>query len=149
MLSKHNKILQVVHEFYDTDLTLARIDQLADISLTYGINTTLSPLFVNHDNAEGAQQIMQRVTEHTAKDARVCTVQTRPIDISTLTLPVPSLLFVRLPKWYALMRFNTPEQIIAGLQDADTRATLVAEAQGMMSLWNHLLVLRRVQSGAG
>ena len=26
-----------------------------------------------------------------------------------------------LPKWYALMRFNTPEQIIAGLQDADTR----------------------------
>ena len=147
VLSEHNKILQVVHEFYDTDLTLARIDQLADISLSHGINTTLSPLFVNHDNAEGAQQIMRRVSEHTARGARVWPqVQTRPIDIS-FNFSVPSLLFIRLPKWYALMRFNTPEQIIAGLQDADTRATLVAEAQGMMPLWNGL-ILRQVQSEA-
>ena len=43
VLSKHNKILQVVHEFYDPDLTLARVDQLAEISLKHGINTTFSP----------------------------------------------------------------------------------------------------------
>ena len=47
VLAKQNKILQVVHEFYDTDLTLARVDQLAEISLKHSINTTLSPLFVD------------------------------------------------------------------------------------------------------
>ncbi len=145
VLSQHNKILQVVHEFYNTDLTLARIDQLADISLKHGINTTLSPLFVSHDNADDAQLIMARIVEQTQRGARVWPqVQTRPIDIS-FNFAVPSLLFIRLPKWYALMRFNTPEQIIAGLQNPETRDVLVAEAKGMMSLWDRL-VLRQVQS---
>ena len=147
VLSQHNKILQVVHEFFDNDLTLARIDQLADISLKHGINTTLSPLFVSHDNAESAQQIMARIVEQTDRGARVWPqVQTRPIDIS-FNFSVPSLLFIRLRKWYALTRFNTPEQIIAQLQHAETRAALVAEAQVMMSLWERL-VLRQVQSEA-
>jgi N-acyl-D-amino-acid deacylase len=147
VLSQHNKILQVVHEFFDNDLTLARIDQLADISLKHGINTTLSPLFVSHDNAESAQQIMARIVEQTERGARVWPqVQTRPIDIS-FNFSVPSLLFIRLRKWYALMRFNTPEQIIAQLQDSETRAALVAEAQVMMSLWERL-VLRQVQTQA-
>ena len=147
VLSQHNKILQVVHEFFDNDLTLARIDQLADISLKHGINTTLSPLFVSHDNAVSAQQIMARIVEQTDRGARVWPqVQTRPIDIS-FSFSVPSLLFIRLRKWYALMRFNTPEQIIAQLQHAETRAALVAEAQVMMSLWERL-VLRQVQSEA-
>ena len=147
VLSQHNKILQVVHEFFDNDLTLARIDQLADISLKHCINTTLSPLFVSHDNAVSAQQIMARIVEQTDRGARVWPqVQTRPIDIS-FNFSVPSLLFIRLRKWYALMRFNTPEQIIAQLQHAETRAALVAEAQVMMSLWERL-VLRQVQSEA-
>lgn len=145
VLAGHNKILQVVHEFYDTDLTLARVDQLAEISLKHGITTTLSPLFVNEDNAEGAKQIMQRVVDQTARGARVWPqVQTRPIDIS-FTFSVPSLLFIRLPSWYALMRFNTPDQIMLTLQKSEARAKLVAEAQGMMSLWKRL-VLRQVQT---
>ena len=145
VLSRHNKILQVVHEFYDTDLTMARIDQLADISLNHGINTTLSPLFVSHDTAEDAQKIMQHIAEHAARGARVWPqVQTRPIDIS-FNFSVPSLLFMRLPKWYALMRFNEPEQIIASLKNTQTRDALVTEAQSMMPLWNRL-VLRQVQT---
>ena len=147
VLSQHNKILQVVHEFYDTDLTLARVDQLAEISLQHGINTTLSPLFVDRNNAGGAQQIVARVAEQTARGARVWPqVQTRPIDIS-FNFSVPSLLFIRLPKWYALMRFNEPEQIMASLNDSSVRDALVAEAQGMMPLWNRL-VLRQVVSEA-
>jgi N-acyl-D-aspartate/D-glutamate deacylase len=147
VLAEHNKILQVVHEFYDTDLTLARVDQLAEISVKHGITTTLSPLFVNEDNAEGAKQIMQRVVDQTARGARVWPqVQTRPIDIS-FTFSVPSLLFIRLPSWYALMRFNTPDQIMLTLQNSEARAKLVAEAQGMMSLWKRL-VLRQVQTDA-
>jgi N-acyl-D-aspartate/D-glutamate deacylase len=147
VLSKHNKILQVVHEFYDTDLTLARVDQLAEISLQHGINTTLSPLFVDRNNADGAQQIVARVAEQTARGARVWPqVQTRPIDIS-FNFSVPSLLFIRLPKWYALMRFNEPEQIMTNLKDSGIRDALVAEAQSMMPLWNKL-VLRQVASEA-
>ena len=147
VLSKHNKILQVVHEFYDTDLTLARVDQLAEISLQHGINTTLSPLFVDRNNAEGAQQIVARVAEQAARGARVWPqVQTRPIDIS-FNFSVPSLLFIRLPKWYALMRFNEPEQIMTNLKDSGIRDALVAEAQSMMPLWNKL-VLRQVASEA-
>jgi N-acyl-D-aspartate/D-glutamate deacylase len=147
VLAEHNKILQVVHEFYDTDLTLARVDQLAEISVKHGITTTLSPLFINEDNAEGAKQIMQRVVDQTARGARVWPqVQTRPIDIS-FTFSVPSLLFIRLPSWYALMRFNTPDQIMLTLQNSEARAKLVAEAQGMMSLWKRL-VLRQVQTDA-
>ena len=147
VLAEHNKILQVVHEFYDTDLTLARVDQLAEISLKHGITTTLSPLFVSEDNAEGAKQIMQRVVEQTARGARVWPqVQTRPIDIS-FTFAVPSLLFIRLPGWYALMRFSTPEQIMATLQNTEARAKLVGEAQRMDSLWKRL-VLRQVQTDA-
>jgi N-acyl-D-aspartate/D-glutamate deacylase len=147
VLAEHNKILQVVHEFYDTDLTLARVDQLAEISVKHGVTTTLSPLFVNEDNAEGAKQIMQRVVDQTARGARVWPqVQTRPIDIS-FTFSVPSLLFIRLPSWYALMRFNTPDQIMLTLQNSEARAKLVAEAQGMMSLWKRL-VLRQVQTDA-
>ena len=147
VLSQHNKILQVVHEFYDTDLTLARVDQLAEISLQHGINTTLSPLFVDRNNAGGAPQIVARVAEQTARGARVWPqVQTRPIDIS-FNFSVPSLLFIRLPKWYALMRFNEPEQIMASLNDSSVRDALVAEAQGMMPLWNRL-VLRQVVSEA-
>ena len=147
VLAQHNKILQVVHEFYDTDLTLARVDQLAEISLKHGITTTLSPLFVSEDNAEGAKLIMQRIVEQTARGARVWPqVQTRPIDIS-FTFAVPSLLFIRLPGWYALMRFSTPEQIMATLQNTEARAKLVGEAQRMNSLWKRL-VLRQVQTDA-
>jgi N-acyl-D-amino-acid deacylase len=147
VLGQHQKILQVVHEFYDTDLTLARVDQLADLSLRHDITTTLSPLFLNADNAQGVKQIMARVDEQMARGARVWPqVQTRPIDIS-FCFEVPSLLFMRLPTWYALMRFSNKEQIIAALEDTERRAALVSEAQSMMPLWS-ALVLRRVESAA-
>jgi N-acyl-D-aspartate/D-glutamate deacylase len=45
------------------------------------------------------------------------------------------------------MRFNTPDQIMLTLQNSEARAKLVAEAQGMMSLWKRL-VLRQVQTDA-
>ena len=147
VLGQHQKILQVVHEFYDTDLTLARIDQLAELSLKHDITTTLSPLFLNADNAQGVAQIMTRIDEQMARGARVWPqVQTRPIDIS-FCFEVPSLLFMRLPTWYALMRFNDKEQIITAFEDPERRAALTIEAQSMMPLWS-ALVLRKVESAA-
>ena len=61
VLGETKKLLQVVHEFYDIDLTLARVDQLAELSLKHDITTTLSPLFLNADNADGVAAIMARV----------------------------------------------------------------------------------------
>ncbi len=147
VLSDYGRILQVVHEFFDTDLTLARIDQLAAFSLKHHITTTLSPLFVQADNVAGVDRIMARIKHHTAQGARVWPqVQTRPIDIS-FCFAVPSLLFIRLPTWYAVTRFGTTESIMAAFQDEAQREKLVAEAQAMMPLWE-MLILRQVKTEA-
>ena len=88
-------MLQIVPEFYDPDLTIARLDQLAELSLKYNIPTTFSPLFVNADNSNAVDRVMARVDEQFARGARVWPqVQTRPIDIS-FCFAVPSLLFIR------------------------------------------------------
>lgn len=147
VLAEYNRILQVVHEFYDNDLTIARIDQLADISRRHKITTTLSPLFVNNDNYDGVDRVMARIVEQNNTGARVWPqVQTRPIDIS-FCFAVPSLLFIRLRSWYAVMRFGTPESIMAAFNDPAQREQLYAEAKGMMGLWN-MLVLRQVNTEA-
>lgn len=145
VLGEYGRILQIVPEFYDTDLTIARIDQLAQLSLKYGITTTFSPLFVNSDNAGGIERTMKRVEEQFALGARVWPqVQTRPIDIS-FSFEVPSLLFIRLPGWYRILRFGSHADIIAAFKDEEKRAALVAEAAPMNGLWESL-VLRQVAS---
>jgi len=147
VLGQHNRILQAVHEFYDNDITVARIDQLADISRKHKITTTLSPLFVNNDNFAGVDQAIARVVEQNEAGARVWPqVQTRPIDIS-FTFSVPSLLFIRLRTWYAVMRFGAPETIMAAFRDEAQRKQLVAEASNMMGLWQRL-ILRQVKTEA-
>jgi N-acyl-D-amino-acid deacylase len=147
VLSEYGRMLQIVHEFYDTDLTIARIDQLAEISLKHTIPTTFSPLFVGLDNVEGVDRVMARVDEQFARGARVWPqVQTRPIDIS-FSFAVPSLLFIRLPGWYSIMRFGTPDEIIAAFSNPESRAKLVAEATPMAMLWAFLR-LRQVGSEA-
>ena len=67
-LSEYGRVLQIVPEFYDADLTIARVDQLAELSLKHGIPTTFSPLFVNGDNVAGVERVM----------ARVCLLYTSP-----------------------------------------------------------------------
>lgn len=147
VLGEYGRILQIVNEFYDVDLTLARIDQLADISLKHNITTTFSPLFVNNGEQAIVAKIMARVKEQVARGAKVWPqVQTRPIDIS-FSFAVPSLLFIRFPGWYGIMRFGTHEEIMNTFKDAEKRKALTAEAAAMGPLWD-MLVLRQVQSEA-
>ncbi len=61
VLGERDAVLQIVHEFYDTELTIARIEQLADLSLRHGITTTLSPLFHSDANDQGVNRIMGAV----------------------------------------------------------------------------------------
>ena len=147
VLSEHGRVLQIVHEFYDADLTVARVDQLADLSRKHGITTTLSPLFVNAEDNGAVDKVMKRVKEQMAAGARVWPqVQTRPIDIS-FCFEVPSLLFIRLPSWYAIMRFGSHDDIVAAFSDLERRPGLIAEAESMNPLWAEL-VLRQVQTEA-
>jgi N-acyl-D-aspartate/D-glutamate deacylase len=145
VLGEYGRVLQIVPEFYDPDLTIARLDQLAELSLKYGIPTTFSPLFVNADNTDAVDKVIRRVDEQFARGARVWPqVQTRPIDIS-FCFAVPSLLFIRLPSWYGVMRFGTHDQIVAAFRDEETRKKLVAEAAQQGELWP-LLRLRHVNT---
>lgn len=147
VLGDYGRMLQIVPEFYDADLTMARVDQLAELSLAHGIPTTFSPLFINRDNVDAVQRVMRRVELQFARGARVWPqVQTRPIDIS-FSFAVPSLLFIRLPKWYRIMRFGTHEQIVAAFRDPAQREALTADARSMDALWSQL-VLRQVRGTA-
>lgn len=147
VLGEYGRMLQIVHEFYDADVTVARVDELAHLSIKYGIPTTLSPLFVNADDSGAVDKVMARVREQIAAGARVWPqVQTRPIDIS-FCFEVPSLLFIRLPKWYAIMRFGSHDDIVNAFNDLDKRAELVQQAASMGNVWERL-VLRQVASDA-
>ncbi len=147
VLAEYGRLLQIVPEFYDPDLTIARVDQLAELSIRHGIPTTFSPLFLNNDNVSSVERVMKRVEEQFARGARVWPqVQTRPIDIS-FSFAVPSLLFFRFPTWYGIMRFGSHEEIVAAFSDMSRRDALLAEVKPLEMLWPHI-VLRQVRTEA-
>ena len=71
VLGEYGRMLQVVPEFYATDLTIARIDQLAELSLKYNIPTTFSPLF---DSAATPENVPARwrAWKSSSRAARAC-----------------------------------------------------------------------------
>ncbi len=126
VLGEYGRLLQVVPEFYATDITLARVDQLAELSLKYDITTTFSPLFDSRATPDNVPRVMARVEEQFARGARVWPqVQTRPIDIS-FSFEHPSLFFARFPTWYRVMRLPRAERIDA-LRNPATAEKLINE----------------------
>ena len=126
VLGEFGRMLQIVPEFYDTDITIARIDQLAELSLKHKIPTTLSPVFDNRQSPNNVPRTLARIEEQTARGARVWPqMQTRPIDIS-FSLLRPSLFFARLPSWVKILRLPVTERISA-LRDPATADKLVAD----------------------
>ena len=127
VLGEYGRMLQIVPEFYDVDITIARIDQLAELSLKHNIPTTLSPVFDNTSTPQNAPRTIARIEEQFARGARVWPqMQTRPIDIS-FSLLRPSLFFARLPTWMRTLRLPL-DQRIAALRDPATADRLVADA---------------------
>jgi N-acyl-D-amino-acid deacylase len=127
-LGEFGRMLQIVPEFYDTDITIARADQLAELSLKYQIPTSFSPLFDSGATPENVPRVMARVAEHAAAGARVWPqVQTRPIDIS-FSLDQASLFFMRLPMWYMICRMPH-DQKIEVLKNAGTVQGMVDAAE--------------------
>ncbi|MCU1503199.1 MAG: putative D-aminoacylase, partial [Ilumatobacteraceae bacterium] len=94
VLGERGRMLQVVHEFFDADLTVTRVEMLGDLSRKYGIPTTLSPLFHSNASPKSTDVVMAAVEREVAAGARVWPqVQTRPIDISW-TLDQRSIMFL-------------------------------------------------------
>src|SRR5205085_7764432 len=122
-------VLQIVHEFYDAALTCSRIEMLAELSLEYGITTTLSPLFHSPATPDLVPSVMAKVQEVTARGARVWPqVQTRPIDIN-FRLRERNFALAALPTWSKVFsNRNTLDDRIAMFSDPDTQAKLVSEA---------------------
>jgi N-acyl-D-amino-acid deacylase len=128
VLGEYGRMLQVVPEFYNTDITIARVDQLAELSLAHGIPTTFSPLFDSAAVPNNVSRVMSRVTEQFARGARVWPqVQTRPIDIS-FSLDMASLYFIQLPLWYMMLRMPK-EQRIGMLSTEESRKGLIDAAE--------------------
>ena len=113
VLGEFGRMLQIVPEFYATDITLARVDQLAELSIRHHIPTTFSPLFDSTATPQNVPRTLARVEEQFARGARVWPqMQTRPIDIS-FSLLRPSLFFSRLPRWVRVLRLPLAERLAA------------------------------------
>ena len=125
VLGERDRVLQIVHEFYDIDLTVARVEQLADLSLQHGITTTLSPLFHSDANPRGTAIVMDAVEAARARRAAVWPqVQTRPIDIS-FTLDQRSLMLLTMPSWWRVASIRDRSEKLAAV--GDQRQALVDE----------------------
>jgi N-acyl-D-amino-acid deacylase len=125
VLGERGRMLQVVHEFYDAELTVSRIEVLGDLSRRYGIPTTLSPLFHTASAPTATDQVMEAVEKEWADGARVWPqVQTRPIDISW-TLEERSIMFLVIPGWWSMLSMPGKEAKLAALTDPATRAPLI------------------------
>ena len=150
VLGEFGRMLQVVPEFYATDITIARIDQLADLSIKYNIPTTFSPLFDSAATPDNVPRAMARVKEQMARGARVWPqVQTRPIDIS-FCFDLPSLFFATNPAWFATMRLPRDEKLEA-FTNAESRVGLIgaAGADGGAAWLGHLVVRHVPAGGSG
>ncbi len=129
VLGERDKVLQIVHEFYDTALTVARVEQLAELSLRHGITTTLSPLFHSDANPTAVAQVMAAVEQARARGAAVWPqVQTRPIDIS-FTLDQRSLMLLTMPSWWQVASIRDHADKVAAVNDR--RQALVDEMNSL------------------
>ena len=61
VLGEHGRMLQIVHEFFDADLTVTRVEMLGDLSRRHGIPTTLSPLFHSNAAPDSTDRVMAAV----------------------------------------------------------------------------------------
>jgi N-acyl-D-aspartate/D-glutamate deacylase len=134
VLGEHGRMLQIVHEFFNDELTVTRVQMLGELSRRYGIPTTLSPLFHNEAMGSAVERVLAAVDAEWESGARVWPqVQTRPIDISW-TLAQRSLMFLVIPGWWEVLSMNSTADKLAAFADAATRERLVNGLELLASL---------------
>jgi N-acyl-D-amino-acid deacylase len=122
-------VLQIVHEFFDASRTCDRVEMLADLSLEFGIITTLSPLFHSAQTPDLVPTVLAKVAEVTARGARVWPqVQTRPLDVN-FRLRERNFALAALPTWSKVFsNRNSHEDRVEMFSDPETQGKLIAEA---------------------
>ncbi len=134
VLGERGRMLQIVHEFFDAELTVSRVEMLGDLSRRHGIPTTLSPLFHSAASPKSTELVMAAVNREVANGARVWPqVQTRPIDISW-TLDQRSIMFLVIPGWWPVLSLPTKAEKLEALTDPETRAMLIAGLEQLAAL---------------
>ena len=125
VLGEFNRMLQVVHEFFDPELTVSRVEMMGELSRRFGIPTTLSPLFHSDAQPKAPGIVLAGVEREWAKGGRVWPqVQTRPIDISW-TLEQRSIMFLVIPGWWPILSMPSKSDKLAALKDPATRQMLI------------------------
>ena len=125
VLGERDRMLQIVHEFFDADLTVSRIEMLGDLSRRFNIPTTLSPLFHNAATPRTTEVVMEAVDREVSSGARVWPqVQTRPIDISW-TMEERSIMFLVIPGWWPVLSIPSKQDKLDALADPATRKVLI------------------------
>ncbi len=134
VLGERGRMLQIVHEFFDPQLTVTRVQMLGDLSRQFGIPTTLSPLFHTEALPENTTVVLDAVAAEWAKGGRVWPqVQTRPIDIS-FTLDQRSIMFLIIPGWWSVLSLPSKAEKLAALTDPATRARLIEGLELLASM---------------
>ncbi len=129
VLGERGRVLQIVPEFFDPDITIARVEQLADLSLRHGITTTFSPLFHSDAGHGAVMRVMEAVARARAAGAAVWPqVQTRPIDIS-FTLEQRSLMLLTMPTWWRVASIRDRAEKLAAV--TDQRQALIDEMNSL------------------
>jgi len=132
-LGERGRMLQIVHEFFDPSLSVSRVEMLGDLSRSYGIPTTLSPLFHNEATPGAVEQVLAAVEAQWRTGARVWPqVQSRPIDIS-FTLDQRSLMFLVIPGWWQVTSLPTHAERLAAFADHATSEQLVGHLDALAS----------------
>ena len=130
-LGEYGAIMQIVPEFWDSDLLCARIDIMADLSRKHNITVTFSPLFDSNSAPELVGIAHERVRLQSAFGAKVVPqMQTRPIDLS-FDLTAPMSTFATLPTWWATTLLPHEEKL-AKLRDPEHREKLKTEIESFM-----------------
>jgi N-acyl-D-aspartate/D-glutamate deacylase len=126
VLGEFDRVLQVVPEFWDTDLLCTRIDILAELSLRHKITCSFSPLFHSNSTPDLVPRALERIELQAGRGARVVPqMQTRPIDY-TFDLLAPGTIFSSKPTWWGVLSLPHAEKL-QKLRDPATRAALLAE----------------------
>lgn len=128
VLGERGRPLQLLPEFWDSDLLRARIDWMADVSLRHEIPVTFSPIFESTSTPGLVEAALERLEFHASRGARVrAQMQTRPLDV-TFDLAQVSAVFAAMPTWMGTL-LSGREAIERAFRDDATRSALVAESE--------------------
>ncbi len=134
VLGEFNRMLQVVHEFFDPELTVSRVEMMGELSRRFGIPTTLSPLFQSDAQPKAPGIVLAGVEREWARGGRVWPqVQTRPIDISW-TLEHRSIMFLVIPGWWPILSMPSKADKLAALKDPTTRQMLIGGLDALAAM---------------